>query len=32
MKLVINELIEYSYDLDLNFSRKAVLTIWNLGI
>lgn len=24
MKVVINELIEYSYDLDLNFSRKAV--------
>lgn len=32
MKIVVNELIEYSYDLDLNFSRRAVKTIWELGI
>lgn len=32
LKLVVNELIEYSYELDLNFSRQALSTIWRLGI
>ncbi len=31
-KLVINELVEYSYDLDLDFSRKAVKAIWKLAM
>lgn len=27
-KTVVNELVEYSFDLDSNFSRKAVQTLW----
>lgn len=32
MKLVINELIEYSYDLDINFSKQALKIIWQLAM
>ena len=28
LKLVINELIEYTYDLDISFSRKSLHAIW----
>jgi len=31
-KLVINELVEYSYDLDIIFARKAVKSIWSLSM
>lgn len=30
--MVVNELIEYSYELDVNFSRSALHSIWKLGI
>ena len=31
-KLLINEFVEYSYDLDLDFSREAVKAIWKIAL
>lgn len=31
-KIIVNELIEYSYDLELSFSRQALKNIWELGL